>query len=121
MRLTPHFLVVTIYGIVLAAVFLIFLLVSQKSALQQSLGGQWGHHCHWILGISCQEDVTVEFEDVYSDMVDLKSVLNRSKTGYVFCHLNVRSIFRSLDEIRDLIGSCEETNRLFLSFSETWL
>ena len=48
-------------------------------------------------------------------------LLNRNKAGYVLCHLNVRSLYKSLDELRYLIGHCEGLNRLFLSFSETWL
>ena len=40
--------------------------------------------------------------------------------GDRFCHLNVRSLLRCVDEIHDLIASIGD-GRLYLSLSETWL
>ena len=54
------------------------------------------------------------------DSLSLRHVMNKHRKGYVFCHLNVRSLPKCVDEIQDLV-SVDGHDRLFLSRSETWL
>ena len=54
------------------------------------------------------------------DSPGLRDVLSRHKNGYLFCHLNVRSLLRCFDEIYDHIAPIR-AGKLFLSLSETWL
>ena len=59
-------------------------------------------------------------DDHVVDSPGLKDVTKRHKNGYLFCHLNVRSLHRCFDEIHDHITPIRD-GKLFLSLSETWL
>ena len=54
------------------------------------------------------------------DLPSLKDVLSKNRKGYIFCHLNTRSRYRCIDEVHEFI-SVDGCDRLFLSFSLTWL
>ena len=71
---------------------------------------------------SCEKSVRANQKGLQCDECDkwFHSVCEQVPPGDRFCHLNVRSLLRCVDEIHDLIASIGD-GRLYLSLSETWL
>jgi hypothetical protein len=83
-----------------------------------------------IIGIYCAQCALPSFSDSlfkmsYSasdssecsvdlwDCTGLREVASQYVNGYLFCHLNVRSLYRCIDQLNDLITSVDG-NRVFL-------